>query len=176
MSWLKFGKGEPVEKDEKVDLSSPWIGYARMIYALFGKDPEIDMEYDADGPAVKLFVSDAGKAEAIAQLLPASKDFGNVTLSITVIPPNAMRKDVLLEKAFDGNPIFSKAVYVDGVFSNPVTYVAFKPNVVQYFNDDLGSLDGVTSVLYEDVARDILQPGDGVLYYTEAGEDAIIWP
>lgn len=179
MSLLSFGKNDVVadEKKAKVDLSAPWIGYARKIYALFRKDPDITIEYDADAPEVKLRVSDAAKAQALAELLPVEKEFGNVVLAVTVVPPNVQGKASLLAAAFEGNPIFSEVVHIGDIFANPISYVVFEDDVVQYFNDDLSSVDGVKSTLYEDLARDILDVGEGVLFCTKTYElEKIVWP
>lgn len=179
MSFLTFGKNDVVsdEKEAKVDLSAPWIEYARKIYALFGSDPQIEVVYDSDKPEVRLLVSDRTKAQALIELLPFSKKFGNVELAITVVPPNVDTNPDFLAAAFEGNPAFKEVVHIGDVFSNPVNYVVLSNHVVQYFNDDLGSADGVRSTLYEEIARDILEPGDGVLFCTETDQDTkIVWP
>lgn len=176
MSWELFKKSD-VEQKVKVELSPPWIEHARKIYALFGSDPQIKITYDPDGPEVKLYVSDAAKAQAISELLPVSKDFGNVTLAITVVPPNAQQNPDALAAAFKDNPVFKEVIHIDDVFSSPVTYVVFDNHVVQYFNDDLSSADGVHTALYEELARDILEIGGGVLFCTETDQDSkIVWP
>lgn len=176
MSWELFKKNE-VEKEVKAELSPPWIEYARKIYALFGHDPQITVVYDSDKPEVRLLVSDRTKAQALIELLPFSKKFGNVELAITVVPPNVDTNPDFLTAAFKGNPAFKEVVHIDDVFCNPVSYVVLSNHVVQYFNDDLGSADGVHSALYEEIARDILEPIAGVLYCTETDKDAkIVWP
>lgn len=176
MSWELFKKSD-VEQEVKAELSPPWIEHARKIYALFGSDPQIKIIYDSDKPEVKLLVSDATKAQALAEILPISKSFGNVELAITVVPPNVNTNPDFLAAAFEGNPAFKEVVCIGDVFSNPVSYVILSNQVVQYFNDDLGSADGVHSALYEEIARDILELGDGVLFCTETDQNTkIVWP
>ena len=176
MSWELFKKNE-VEQEIKAELSPPWIEHARKIHALFGSDPQVEVVYDPDKPEVKLLVSDAAKAQALSEILPVSKSFGNVELAITVVPPNVEANPDFLAAAFEGNPAFKEVVHIGDVFCNPVNYVVLSNRVVQYFNDDLGSADGVHSALYEEIARDVLEPGDGVLFCTETDQDAkIVWP
>lgn len=176
MSWELFKKNE-VEQEVKVELSPPWIEHARKIYALFGHDPQITVVYDSDKPEVRLLVSDRAKAQALSEILPVSKSFANVELAITVVPPNVDTNPDFLAAAFKGNPAFKEVVHIGDVFCNPVNYVVLSNHVVQYFNDDLGSADGVCSALYEEIARDILEPGDGVLFCTETDQDTkIVWP
>lgn len=178
MSWeLPSFKKDEVEKEVKAELSPPWIEHARKIYALFGSDPQINVVYDPQGPKIKLYVTDMAKAQALAELLPESKQFGGVTLSITVVPPNVETNPDFLAAAFKGNPAFKEVVHIGDVFSNPVNYVVLANRVVQYFNDDLGSVDGVHSTLYEDLARDIFEGNDGVMFCTETDQDSkIVWP
>lgn len=61
-------------------ISSPWVNYYHEIDALFGLDPEIRVDINEGENTVTLYVDNAEKAEAIAQLLPAERAFGNVTV------------------------------------------------------------------------------------------------
>ncbi len=55
---------------------------------------------------------------------------------------------------FEGNPHFSKMYSGWGQFG-PWYCVAFKPELIQYFNEDAFSLHGRRSCAMEDIARDI---------------------
>lgn len=155
--------------ENKLKLSPPWAVFYRKVCALFGNDPAIEIAYDEDAPAVRLRVEGEAKADAISKLLPHEKAFGNVTLKIEVIPANDVEETVegLFEKAFDGNPAFAYAQDVEGVLSNPMCYVVFKPEVVQYFNDDLGDIHGICSTLYQNIAADLFEGQDGAFYCTD---------
>ena len=157
----------------KVRLSAPWITFYNEIKALFERDPEIDIEYDDENSTIKLYVENEEKAEALQELLPAERKFGNVTVNVTVIPPNKLvaKKASLFKKAFQGNPAFVLEQTVEGVFTNPVSYIVFAREVVQYWIDDLGDLHGIWSTLYEDIARDVFEEPDGVFFCTQAGEE-----
>jgi len=153
----------------KVGLSAPWVTFYREINALFGDDPDIHIEYDEDEVEVKLFVQNSDKADALTQLLPTEKAFGNVVLKITVIPANepAPTKASLIARAFQGNPVYSYGTTVDGIMSNPIHYVVFANKVVQFFNDDLGDVNGNCSTLYQEIAKDVLGAEEGVHYCTD---------
>ena len=71
-------------------LSSPWVEFYREIEALFAQDDEVKVVYEEEKNEVKLYVENARKADALAQLLPTEKTFGNVVLKITVIPANGL--------------------------------------------------------------------------------------
>ena len=159
--------------NKKLKLSSPWVTYAREIHEMFGRDPQIKVEYDEDNVEVKLYVDNADKADAISQILPAEKFFGGVSLKITVIPSNGLNSPAksLFDRAFDGNPVFAHTSEFQGLYNQPVTYVVFKKYVVQYFSDNLGDEHGLTSTLYQDIARDLFEV-NGTCYCTDT-EDIV---
>lgn len=153
--------------NEKLKMSPPWIIYYRELEALFGQDPDIKLELDEDAPMIKMYVDGQDKAEALSQLLPPSKRFGNVELNVNIIPANKIKNDKvsLFQKAFDGNPILSDIKIAIQIFSN--NYIVFKKEVVQYFNDDLGDYNGICSTLYQDIAKDVFGCLEGIFFCTD---------
>ena len=153
-----------------VKLSAPWVQYFRELEALFGEDPDIKVVYDEDDLVVRLLVEDGAKAEALTQLLPAEKEFGNVVLHVSVIPANKTMtpsKISLIKTAFHGNPAFRYTASAEGLYTNPIHYVVFANKVVQYYNDDMGDINGNCSTLYQEIAKDVLGEGEGVHYCTD---------
>lgn len=159
---------------EKLKLSAPWVTLHREVVALFGDDPDIEIEYlagDGEDPTIKLYVNGQDKADAIERILPESYDFGGVVVNMVIVPANRLEsKDALYRRAFEGNPAFSYAVTADGIFTNPITYVVFKNKVVQFWNDDLSDVNGNETTLYESIAADVLAD-DGVCYCTDTPEN-----
>ena len=151
----------------KLDLSSPWVIYYQQINAMFDKDPEVNVVFDENIPEVKLYVDNQEKADALTKLLPTEKDFGSVCLLIKVIPANKLESNAdLFRKAFKGNEAVSFIHTVSNVFSNDITYVVFKKEVVQYFADDIGTINGVHSTLYQDIAKEIFENQKGIYFCT----------
>ena len=150
-------------------LSPPWAIYYRKINALFGEDPEIRIVYDEDTPEIKLYVDSVDKADAMAQLLPVEKEFGNVKLKITVIPPNKLEADKIsvFEKMFKGNPVISFITGIQDIFATPLHYIVFKNKVVQYHNDDLSDFYGNCSTLYQDIAKEIFGNLENIYFCTD---------
>ena len=147
---------------------SPWVNYYRELEALFGEDPDVKIVYDEDNNTIKMYVGGADKAEAIDGLLPEEKTFGNVVLKIEVIPSNTNDTKIdMFRKAFEGNPAFSYAATVSGISSNDFHYVVFKNRVVQYWNDDLGDINGNKSTLYQEIANDVFENHDGIHFCTD---------
>ena len=73
---------------------------------------------------------------------------------------------------FEGNPHFSKFYTGWGMFG-PWACVAFKPELIQYHNDDATSLHGRKSCAMEDIAREVFAKDEDtkVFFSTENIED-----
>lgn len=160
-----------MSEEKKVGLSSPWVAYYREIVALFGDDPDIKIEYYEDENTIKMKVQGQEKADAITELLPPERKFGNIVLKIEVIPANSLSANRVetFQKAFEGNPAFSfvASVPVDG---GEFSYVVFKNKVVQFYNDNLSDYYGNRSALYQDIARDVFGDITGVWFCTDRPE------
>ena len=177
----------------RLKLSPPWVIFVNEIKALFGRDPEIGITYDNDECVVKLHIENHDKAEAIAQMLPVTKEFGNVILNIEVIPANKnlsnaktdytkMSYDEIFDIMFNGNPAYKYSRTIDGILSNRLTYVVMERRVVSYFSDNLNDLFGNITTLYQEIAHDVFD-GDnlrGVFFCTEpsgeVGATGLQWP
>ena len=167
----EFDKTEatPEAMDGGIRLSPPWVEFANEVKALFEQDPEIAVEWDDGTMTLTILVDDDVKADALTQLMPAERTFGNVTAKVEVIPANTDVPRVnLFRRAFDGNPALSFTDTVDTVLGT-FSYVVFKPEVVQYFNDDLSDYHGYRSTLYEDIARNVFE-GDVIRFCTDVVE------
>lgn len=154
----------------RIRKSAPWVDYYYELEAMFKEDPEVKVVYDEDNYEVKLFVDSMTKANALAELLPMEKKFGNVTMQVVIIPANKKLDGVrayVWKAVFEGNPIVNKIETVEGIFTNPITYIVFRKDVVQYFNDDLGDYYGQCSTLYQEIAKDIFEEHEGVFFCTD---------
>ena len=156
-------------ENANVRKSAPWVSYVHRLQALFGGDPDIKVEYDGDDQSVALYVHGSAKAEALNALLPTKAVFGSVELEIAVVPDNAKTSVAdLMHSAFSGNPLYSRVITVrpEGC-SNPISYVMFMPEVVQYWDDNLGDPNGLESTLAQELAEELLDSSGGVCYCTE---------
>ena len=124
----------------KLQVLSPWMVFYREIDAMFKKDPEVQVVYDEVEQVIKLFVDNTSKADALAQILPDEKEFGNITLQIVVIPANNLLQsspDDLLRRALRYNDAVWSVESTKDVPGFPcLTYVIFNKEVVQYFTDN----------------------------------------
>ena len=153
---------------KKTGMYSPWEVFHNQIKALFANDPDVDVEYHSDEQTINLYVADSNKADALMKIMPMSKEFGNITVYIRVIPANDNNGEYLakcFETAFYGNDAFSHLTTVKDAFvSNPLSYCVFKKEVVQYPNDNIFDEHGICSTLYQDLAHEIFGDVHGVFF------------
>lgn len=173
----------------KLKLASPWTTCFRQFKAFFQKDPDVRVVFDEDTPAIKIYVENQDKADALAYLIPTSRQFGNVTLQITIIPANSANTnggeytnaiDALMG-ALKGNKAMVGFQPVESAGFKAM-YILFAREVVSYFNDNLADLNGLTSTLYQDLANEIFPNHNGAFLCTEPGNTAYLgkplgeWP
>ena len=161
----------------RLKILPPWSTFINEVQALFDGDPQIacNVSWEASHPSIVLATNNPDKAAALMKLLPESKQFGNVTLSIgvdcqTVSNRAFVTAKELFETAFEGNPAFAYVVDTDGYWFVPFTYVVFKNCVVQFFNDNLNDPHGIVSTLYQEIASEVFadyQGGAGVVFCTD---------
>lgn len=152
-------------------LAAPWVIWYREVEELFRDDKEVTFSFNEDEKKITLFVVDPIKADAIKKLLPEEKDFGNVTIAIDVVTRTAEGSVIdLIKIAFAGNPALERILHLDTPLTGSVDYVMFKKEVVQFFNDDLGTPTGICSTLYQDIAKHIL-PEDAAVHYCTETDD-----
>ena len=153
---------------ENVKMYSPWVVFANEVKKLFDRDNEVHVDYSDDDLLLKVYVDNQDKYEALSRLLPAEKEFGNVTLSISVVPSNRdydKASDVeLFKKAFDGNPAVDNIVTYPSPFGD-VSYVEFNRRVVSVDADDMSDPRGYKSTLYQDIAKEIFS-ADHIFFCT----------
>lgn len=161
----------------KLKLSSPWATCFRQFKAFFQKDNGIRVIFDEDVPSIKLYVDDAKKADALAYLIPSRRQFGNIEMRITIIPPNggglnAEEYDnpgAAILSALKGNKAIVGFQPVESAGFSAL-FIVFAKEVVQYYNDNLADLNGLTSTLYQDLAEEIFTNHRGIFFCTSTGE------
>lgn len=162
-------------------LSSPWIIFYREMQKMFEHDQNTHIVFDEDENLIRVYVeNDIRKANALKKILLEEKTFGNVTIKIKVVGPSNeepkylkkysadnMTDDEAFHNALRANDAFHWVKSVEGIFSNPIVYVVFDKSVVQYFNDNLTDAHGCCTTLYQEIAKDIFKPMEGVYYCTD---------
>lgn len=142
-------------------LQSPWMIYYHQVEALFSGDPDVKVSFDNDNVELTLYVNGESKADAISKLLGQEKVLGNVTVKIKVVPANLGDDPAdLIRRAFEGNANVEGIYVPDNPYAMQNIYVVFAKEVVQYKSDNIASYAGVTSTLYEQIAREVI--GDQV--------------
>lgn len=151
-------------------LSPPWQEFYHKVDALFGQDPEVNVVFIDETYTLKLYVDNPVKADAIAQLLPQEKVFGNITVKIDVIPSNNQTASDLFRTAFNGNPALSYVQHIDTPMTGPIDFIVFQNKVVQYYCDNMFDINGIRSTLYQEIAKDVFTT-ENAKYCTDTDED-----
>lgn len=168
---------------ENVKIAPPWITFARKVHKLFECDPEVKVEWNDAEKTLKLYVNSQEKADALTELLPVQKDFGNVSMYISVIPANVESATPweLFQTAFKGNGAVSFVDEIDGAGFH-AGYIVFQPEVVQYYNDNIADIYGIESTLYQDIAKEVFEDHAGIFFCTDIEDQKFLgkplgeWP
>lgn len=155
-------------------ISSPWYTFGRKVKALFGGDPDYrigEVRECGDAGAdyeLDFEVRNHEKFAALERILPKTKTFGNVKLRINLFDEENGAEDRidLIRKIFDGNPAVSHIAASCDAADVLHGYVLFKPEVMQFFNDDLSDFNGNWSGLAQDIAREIFDDLPGIHFCT----------
>ena len=168
----------------RIKLSPPWVTYYNELNCLFKEDPDIIVIYDEENNEIKLCVDNNEKVCALSGILSPEKDFGTVTMKITVVPSNGFTKpdESKMQKiytnpyaiAFEGNPILSYVKQIDTIIMGKITYVVFVNEVVQYFNDNLYDINGVCSTLYQEIAKEVFKESNSVHFCTDIADEIYV--
>ena len=160
----------------KLGLAAPWQTLFSQLHNLFRGDPEIALTQSEHEIEIK--VATQVKADALAQLLPPSYHFGNVTVAVKVIPGNAKGESTgsVARDAFAGNAAVVDIADISAPGGGRFTYVLFKPEIVQFYNDDLSDLNGLCTTFYAAIAQDTLLEPTGVFYCTAPLDPALARP
>lgn len=145
-------------------LEAPWNTYQKKIAALFAKDDEIsvgDVVPVEDGDvnyALVITVDDFEKYVALDRLLPDVMTFGNVTLGVIVRgAPGIEENDVcrLYRILFENNKSVHDILEASDQFGGVHNFIRFKPEVLQFPDDNTSSYNGLWSGLAEDIAKEL---------------------
>lgn len=151
-------------------VSPPWVTHIHYIEHIFGGDPDVTVTSDEERREVKLLVNGQDKAGAIERLIKTNVQFGNEELKVTVVPSNDDSLASTVRKAFAGNGAVARII--DGSespvpFYDDRVFVLFKPEVVQFFNDNLTDFYGNENTLHYLVAREVFDAGPSVAFGTD---------
>lgn len=153
----------------KFGLQSPWEIYYSELNELFKRDPDIRVIFDKEEFEIKICVDNRQKAEILEKVIPSEVDVGR-KLPIIILPSN--NAPLFEEVGSDWKILFQDNGAVSYIHEVNLpgfrtTYVVFQNEVVQYFTDNLGDINGYTSTLYQDIAKRIIDVPEGVFFCTD---------
>lgn len=157
-----------IQPEPRLHQSPPWVTFYNEIRQLFQEDHEVRISIEGEKRNVKLYVENPFKAEAIRAILPEEKTFGDITVTVTVIPANEKASPADYYKvAFQGNPVITRFITRNDTMFAGMTYVVFRKEVVQFYDDNLADPYGNRSTLFEDIARDVFEDNLAIRYATD---------
>ncbi len=158
-------------------LEAPWYTFQKKLAALFERDVDIKVGdiYECDAEDVQycldIEVRKHEKFVALDRVLPDVKEFGNVKLAITLYDEenNADNPDIALYKTiFEGNPILQDIKEIIDPAGVSHVYVQFKPEVIQFFDDDISDYNGNWSGLAQSIAQEVFDNDYRGVYFCTA--------
>lgn len=161
---------------KRINLEAPWETFAKKVAALLANDPDIIVGELMNDPsergdyALAIPVYNHEKFLALDRLLPGSKKFGNVTLSIDLYDEENAEVDTegLFQTLFKDNPVFDSVQTLTDPAGGEWTYVVFRPEVIQFFDDDLTDVNGNWTGIAEDIAREVFAENARGVYFCTA--------
>ena len=153
-----------------IKLSPPWDTYASAVKALFELDPEIEvgecyeLEDDDDyNYAFDIQCTNYEKFLALIRLTDPVVAFGNVTVKVNILDATDSGRNAyvdLFTKLFENNPRLKDIKSVKDPAGVAHNYIRFRPEVIQFYNDDLTDYNGNCTTLAEYIAYEFF--GDRV--------------
>jgi len=155
------------EKMMNLKLEAPWNTFRKKVNALFEHDPDItvgeicESENGKTNYAFDIEVRSHEKFVALDRVLPKVKQFGNVSVGITLYDEENTAGDGnrvdLYRTIFQGNPVVKDIKEAVDFAGTPHGFIRFKPEVLQFFDDDTSDFNGNWSGLAQDIAREIFE-------------------
>ena len=180
-----------MEDNSNVQLSPPWITYFNEIKYSVGTDSDVTVGplIPVDGNYIILVkVMEDEKSIALATLLQLTKEFGNVNVEVVVsnrenqiVSPIPCPLDVfeiahLFQVTLGNNPYFQEVVVQPQLPGGPnAVYPVFKPEVIQFFNDDISNLCQTFTAVASDVFSDVMKDSicDIPILFSTSCDDSI---
>ena len=162
-------------------IEAPWYTFQKKVNALFEQDPDItvgEIMEQEDGRTDYVFcigVRNHEKFLALDRVLPKVHTFGNITLGILLFDEenDGLEADriAIYQTIFKGNPIVKDVKDVTDFTGNRQGFVRFKPEVIQFPDDNIGDFDGNWSGLAQDIAMEVFDQEMAGIHFCTADKN-----
>lgn len=154
----------PAVNANKTGIEAPWYHYQKALRELFKRDDKIHVREVVENEEAKegcqyiLNIDAYGKlkGQALQKTLPHIAEFGNVKMAINVIMHEENLDEnpkAVYEALFAGNAIFSEVLTTVDFAGTEQYFISFKPNVIQFPDDNTADPYGMCTTLPQDVAK-----------------------
>ena len=144
------------------DANRPDFMLANRLKTVFVDDPDVECEYvigkHGENSKIIINVRNSRKASAIRKIVPKRYDEEKTAypLDVEVNDTSGIDKETTFD-AFTGNPHFKDFIdVINPLMQEPFHVCIFNREVIQFKNDNGGSLHGFEFRLMEDLARETL--------------------
>lgn len=166
------------EDGECVGIAPPLNILVRQMRAFFRDDPQIQIIFDSARRVLEIHAATRTKADALAKIVPRQYWFGKNAIPVRIVPGEEKGEDFgdPVRNAFAGNYAVERIVDDTDTAGNGVTYVDFRPRIVQYHDFESSDPYGLTTTFFASLAEDLLLGPDNTYYTTAplpADEEAI---
>lgn len=157
------------EDGECVGIAPPLNILIRQMRAFFRDDPQIQIIFDSARRVLEIHAATRTKADALAKIVPGQYWFGKNAIPVRIVPGEEKGEDFgdPVRNAFAGNYAVERIVDHTDAAGNGVTYVDFRPQIVQYHDFESPDPYGLTTTFFASLAEDLLLGLDNT-YYTTA--------
>ena len=165
----------------KFAIEAPWYTFQKKVKALFEQDPDIEVgdvieqEDDRTDYVFSIEVKNHEKFLALDRVLPKVRTFGNVTLGIMIFDEENVGDNVdriaLYETIFTGNPIVKDVKDVTDFAGTRHGFIRFKPEVIQFFDDNIADFSGNWSGLAQDIAMEVFDQEMAGIHFCTADKN-----
>ena len=156
----------------KVNYNRPDVNYANRLKAIFIDDSEIVIDIDAEKESncyMTFTVTNPVKAAALRKIIKPEYDIGNLKLFVDIKDAESEVDGTTIINAFTGNPHCNEyRTVVNPITGQEYHLCIFNKEVIQFPNDNGGSLHGYETRVMEDLAREVLEVPT-LLYSTDDG-------
>jgi hypothetical protein len=163
---------------QTLGLQSPWYTLYNKIVSMFGGDEELTISNITETTkaaenakatyTITISSANAVKLQAIEKILKHEFPMGNIVVKIAFVYEESKNSDITaadFKNAFTGNPIMSNIKTIETPWKSEMTFVLFKREVIQFYNDDITDLYGNFNGLAEDIARELFNDVTEVISY-----------
>lgn len=168
-----------MDADKKTDLTPYWYTYRNQLAALFESDDEIAVYDLVKGEdkgqyILKIETSSEAKFKVLKKVIKPEVHFGNIYVTAEISYKDDTDDHIFTANDFNilfkGNSLFNRVELAE-VMGGQQSFVIFEPQIIQFYNDDIGDYCGNYNETVENTAKAVLNKPRGTFFCTQSFEE-----